>query len=145
MRITLRAHHGVGVGSSLVRGWTRSHWGHVDLVFDAHDLVLDVRPKVGLALTPFYQAPLMGDAICRSFIVPDFIADPVFAEMNREQGSPYDWHGACAAGVPWLAREHKDAWFCSEAVWHAMHGLRLVPGLPAWRRTPADIADLILS
>ena len=143
MIVTVRAHHGIGSGSALVRAWTRSPWGHVDLVFEAHQLVLDVRPAVGLVLTPFYDVPIMGAAMCRSYSVPNFVADPVFAEFSREQGRPYDWHGACAAGVPWLAREHPKAWFCSEAVWHALRGLGIVPGLPAWRRTPADLADLI--
>ena len=144
MMVTLRAHKGHGLGSKLVRGWTRSDWGHVDLVFEAAGMVLDVRPAVGLAITPFYDVPVMGPVITRTYMVPDFIGDPVFAMMCREQGCPYDWHGAMAAGMPWIAREHPQAWFCSEAVWHAMDCMGLVCALPAWRRIPADLADIIL-
>lgn len=141
--IIVRLHEGTGTGSALVRSWTRSPWGHVDLRFPGLGLVLDVRPSVGLRLCEPHRVPPMGEYHERSYLIPDFRADPAWAAICREQGAPYDWHGACAAGVPWLAREHPEAWFCSEAAWFFLAACGLVPGLRAWRRTPADLFDFV--
>jgi hypothetical protein len=141
--VVVRVHEGRGYGSAVVRAWTRSPWGHCDLYFPSHDLVLDVRPAVGLRLSHPHDVPRMGSVYARCYEIPNHLIDPAWADICRVQGADYDMRGAIAAGVPWLAREHALAWFCSEACWTFLASCKIVTALPAWRRTPADIYDAL--
>jgi hypothetical protein len=141
--VTVRFHRGSGWGSALVRSFTRSPIGHVDLLVPGYG-VLDVRPSVGARWAQVDKVPDMGllheiDLDTSGRVVALHLAAE---SLENELPAPYDWSGAIAAGVPLLAREHATAFFCSEAVGTLLHRAGLIRWSEPWRLQPVSLLSL---
>lgn len=140
MIATIRFYRGVGIGASLVRGFTHSEIGHVDLV--AYGRTLEVRPSTGAHWTDI--AHPAGDVLHVLRVdVPDIFADLAMQELNEWLPTKYDWYGAVAAGIPMLAREHATKFFCSEAVATWLHEAQVIAAPEPWRMQPVSLFDAL--
>ena len=143
--VTVRFHKGRGWGSAIVRAFTRSPIGHVDVLVPGRG-ILDVRPSVGARWAQPKEVPDMGlvheiDLDTSERVVALHLAAE---SMEQELPAPYDWSGAIAAGVPLLAREHATAFFCSEAVGTLLHRAGLIRWSEPWRLQPVSLLSLCL-
>lgn len=71
--------------------------------------------------------------------VPWLTEKTVIDWWSRNNGRPYDFAGVTRFALPYLARQHQTAWFCSEAA-GAMLGFD-----EPWRLCPADIHSIVAS
>lgn len=140
--VLVRFHRGAGLGAALVRFWTRSAYGHVDLV--AAGLVLDVRPSTGIRWVPLNQAPTTKDMHVVTLTLTNKQINDGHLAVAPWVGHRYDWWGAIAAGLPWLAREHKDRGFCSEMVSEWLNGAAAIfLSGETWREQPISVLNLL--
>lgn len=65
--------------------------------------------------------------------IPWLTEQQVVAWLNQYQGAPYDYFGTARFLLPFAAREHENAWFCSEACGEMM-GIE-----EPWRFDPATL------
>lgn len=62
---------------------------------------------------------------------------------NTKVGLPYDWMGIHAFFIPWVIRQRKEEWFCSEICITALQLVDLFPGVRPHKTTPNRMAKLM--
>lgn len=134
--ITVCFIRGDGIGGWFVRQWTRSQFAHV--VVTGPYFTVDAAPGSGVRYRhgvdgESYSFPITG---AQALSFGDFV--------HAEIGAPYDWVGDLCCGLPWIARESKRAWFCSEfAAACLQHIGMLSKDIKPWRLSPQALRDLL--
>lgn len=129
----VRGYEGAGLGSPLIRWFTRNKFTHVSLVFklgDCYEEVEAIQGKGVIAHEPHKQSrrkvftefdlPLTYEQILDTHIL-----------VKSLVGSKYDWAGIKSFLVH-RKKHSEDKWFCSELVAYAL----LKAGYPVSRLSP---------
>lgn len=134
--IRLHFSTGSGFGGAFVRGWTRSRFAHVSITTPG--FTVDAAPGRGVG----YRDEAVGESIALPITVTQGLTLAEF--VHHELGSPYDWMGDVAAGLPWAARAHDTAWFCSEFGAACLQSIGYLPrSIEPWRLSPQALHDLL--
>lgn len=135
--ITVHFTSGTGLMGKFVRLWTRSRYSHVSLSMPFQ--CVDAAPGRGVG---FRKTPKKSTAI--SFELSDAQLDHLRLFIDQEFRNGYDWFGDLACGLPWLAREHADKWFCSEFVCAALQHIGIIRStVEPWRLSPQGLFDFL--
>jgi predicted nucleic acid-binding Zn ribbon protein len=111
-------HKGVlGLVNWAIRLVTRSKHSHTEIIIDVPD---EDRTFFAVSASGV-DGGVRGKTIVMTPDKWDFLPIPwvteeqVLAWLNQYQGAPYDYFGTTRFLLPFAAREHENAWFCSEA------------------------------
>lgn len=135
----LRIHftRGTGFAGAFVRSWTRSPYAHVSMTTPT--CVVDAAPGRGVAIR---KAPVGAKTI--GFELTSAQAECLEEFILDEMDCGYDWLGDIACGLPWLARNHEDKWFCSEFACAALQHVKILnEAIEPWRVSPQMLFELV--
>lgn len=135
--ISVNFTRGTGFGGAFVRWWTRSEYAHVSI--STPSSCIDAAPGCGVG---FRKEPIGAKRV--SFEVTASQLDRLSLFIDAEYGCKYDWLGDFACGLPWLAREHKDKWFCSEFACACLQHIGIIRStVEPWRLSPQGLYDFL--
>ena len=123
-----------GWKNKIIRWWTKSPYSHAELVLPNGITWISISPflTAKVAARSVYQVENLEDWDFLSFElswrepVREYQIKQLYGFIEETNGAKYDWTGMILSQVfPYLIK-HRDRWYCSEWIAHALVKARVV-------------------
>ena len=120
--------------NKIIRWWTKSEYSHAELVLPNEITWISISPLLTgkVSARSIYEVKNLQDWDFLSFElswrepVRDYQLEQLNSFISETNGAKYDWTGMiCSQIFPYLIK-HRDKWYCSEWIAHALVKARVV-------------------
>mgnify|MGYP001328996614 FL=1 len=120
--------------NKIIRWWTKSPYSHAELILPNGITWVSISPflTARVSARSMYEVENMEDWDFLSFElswrepVNEYQLEQLYGFIEETNGARYDWTGMIASQIlPYLIK-HRDKWYCSEWIAHALVKARVV-------------------